>query len=124
MNGGSPKRLAELFENVTIDDFVRAVRDCAAWTRSSSRSRRRGGVLVGAAEVLRRSASGARVELNAAALDASGATPAHVEELLLAAELPSVRDRQSDARLVRSPGLAEFGGQNIVLPRETANDSR
>jgi FkbM family methyltransferase len=121
--GGISEASRETVEIVTIDDFVRqhdiARVDAIKLDVEGSEA----AALVGAAEVLRRSRPVLVLELNAAALDASGATPARVEELLLAADYRAFAIDDSDANLTPVTGVAKLHGQNLVLlPRDGAGD--
>jgi FkbM family methyltransferase len=113
----------ETVEIVTIDDFVRQRAIARVDAIKLDVEGGEAAALVGAAEVLRGSRPVLVLELNAAALDASGATPARVEELLLAADYRAFAIDESDAGLTPVAGIAELDGQNVVfLPRETAGD--
>jgi FkbM family methyltransferase len=120
--GGISEASRETVEVVTIDDVVRergiARVDAIKLDVEGGEAR----ALAGAAEVLRRSRPMIVLELNVSALDACGATPAHVEELLLAADYRAFAIEDSDASLTPVARVGGLDGQNLVFfPRETAH---
>jgi FkbM family methyltransferase len=121
--GGISEAGRETVEIVTIDDYVRQHSIARVDAIKLDVEGGEVAALAGASEVLRRSRPVLVLELNAAALDGSGATPAHVEETLLAADYRAFAIDDSDASLTPVARPAELDGQNVVfLPREAAHD--
>jgi len=105
----------EAVEILTIDGFVRqqgiAHVDAIKLDIEGGEAR----ALAGSAEVLQRSRPVIVLELNSAALSASGATPDQVEELLVDEGYQAFAIDDSDASLTSVASVAEFDGQNVVF---------
>jgi FkbM family methyltransferase len=121
---GISEASTETVEIVTIDDYVRQHGVARLDAIKLDVEGGEAAALAGATEVLERLRPVLVLEMNATALDTSGAAASQVEELLVAASYEAFAIDDRNASLTPVARIAEFDEQNLVfLPRKAAGES-